>query len=315
MPHDHGVHAHRALNDAPRLRRALVLILIVMAGEIAAGVIADSLALLSDAGHMLTDAGALAFSLLALHLAARPAAGALTFGFRRLEILSAQANGVTLLVVAGFVVFEAISRLVHPPHVRAGLVLGVAIAGALLNVAAAATLARADRSNLNIEGSFQHVVTDLYGFLGTALAAGVILIFGFQRADPIASLAIAALMIRSGTRLVWASGRIFLEAAPEGLDPELIGRALVSQADVVEVHDLHVWEVSSGFPALSAHVLVDAQADCHRARRGMEALLHERFGLDHTTLQVDHAGEDLLDIAPVGARGEGERFAERRGGS
>ena len=202
----------------------------------------------------------------------------------------------------------------HPPHVRAGLVLGVAIAGALLNVAAATTLARADRSNLNIEGSFQHVVTDLYGFLGTALAAGVILIFGFQRADPIASLAIAALMIRAGTRLVWASGRIFLEAAPEGLDPELIGRALVAQADVVEVHDLHVWEVSSGFPALSAHVLVDAQADCHRARREMEALLHERFGLDHTTLQVDHAGEDLLDIAPVGARGEGERFPERRGG-
>jgi cobalt-zinc-cadmium efflux system protein len=313
VPHDHGVHAHSALVDAPRLRRALALILIVMAGEIAAGVIADSLALLSDAGHMLTDAGALAFSLLALHLAARPATGALTFGFRRLEILSAQANGVTLLVVAGFIVFEAISRLVHPPHVRAGLVLGVAIAGALLNVVAAATLARADRSNLNIEGSFQHVVTDLYGFIGTALAAGAILIFGFQRADPIASLAIAALMIRSGTRLVWASGRIFLEAAPEGLDPQLIGRALVAQGDVVEVHDLHVWEVSSGFPALSAHVLVAAQADCHRARREMEALLHERFGLDHTTLQVDHAGEDLLDIAPVGAGGEAEPSPERPG--
>ncbi|HEY7835864.1 MAG TPA: cation diffusion facilitator family transporter [Solirubrobacteraceae bacterium] len=304
MPHDHGVHAHGALEDAPRLRRALVLILIVMVGEIVAGVLANSLALLSDAGHMLTDAGALGFSLVAMHLAARPAAGALTFGFRRLEILSAQANGVTLLVVAGFIVFEAISRLVEPPHVRAGLVLAVAVAGAILNVAAAATLARADRSNLNVEGSFQHVVTDLYGFLGTALAAGVILIFGFERADPIASLAIAALMIRSGSRLVWASGRIFLEAAPEGLDPQMIGRALVALPEVVEVHDLHVWEVSSGFPALSAHVLVDAQADCHGARREMEALLHGRFGLDHTTLQVDHAGSELLEISSAGGASE-----------
>jgi cobalt-zinc-cadmium efflux system protein len=298
MPHDHGLHAHGAPHDATRLWRALVLIVIVMAGEIVAGVIAHSLALLSDAGHMLTDAGALGFSLLAIRLAARPAAGALTFGFRRLEILSAQANGVTLLVVAAFIVFEAIHRLVDPPHVRAGLVLGVAVAGAVLNIVAAWQLARADRSNLNIEGSFQHVVTDLYGFLGTAFAAGVILIFGFQRADPIASLAIAGLMIRSGSRLVWATGRIFLEAAPAELDPDQVGRALVALPAVVEVHDLHVWEVSSGFPALSAHVLVGREADCHRARREMEALLHERFGLEHTTLQVDHAGAELLEIAP-----------------
>jgi len=296
----HGAHH----GDAKRLWRALALILVVMAGEIAAGVLADSLALLSDAGHMLTDAGALGFSLLALRLAARPAAGALTFGFRRLEILSAQANGVTLLVVAGFIVFEAIHRLVDPPTVRAGLVLAVAIGGAVLNVAAAWELARADRSNLNIEGSFQHVVTDLYGFLGTALAAGVILIFGFQRADPIASIAIAVLMIRAGWRLVWASGRIFLEAAPKDLDPDRIGRELVALPGVFEVHDLHVWEVASGFPALAAHVLVDTGADCHRARREMEALLHERFGLDHTTLQVDHAGAELLEIAPAGGAGE-----------
>jgi cobalt-zinc-cadmium efflux system protein len=181
-------------------------------------------------------------------------------------------------------------------------VLVVACAGAVLNILAAWQLARADRSNLNIEGSFQHVVTDLYGFLGTALAAGVILIFGFQRADPIASLAIAALMIRAGWRLVWATGRIFLEAAPAELDPQEIGRELVALPGVFEVHDLHVWEVSSGFPALSAHVLVDAGADCHGARREMEALLYKRFGLDHTTLQVDHAGEDLLEITPAAGR-------------
>jgi cobalt-zinc-cadmium efflux system protein len=297
--HDHGAHVHGSSADMPRLRMALVLIVLVMAGELTAGILSHSLALLSDAGHMLTDAGAIGFSLVAMRLAARPARGAMTFGFRRLEILSAQANGVTLLVVAGFIVYEAIHRLVDPPHVRAGLVLAVALAGALVNVAAALTLAGADRSSLNVEGSFQHVLTDLYGFIGTAIAAGVILLSGFQRADPIASLLVAALMIRSGAALVRSSGRIFLEAAPQDLDPQQIGRALVGVPGVAEVHDLHVWEVSSGFPALSAHVLVSAEADCHRARREMEATLHDRFGLHHTTLQVDHEANELLDITPA----------------
>jgi cobalt-zinc-cadmium efflux system protein len=301
VPHDHGAHVHGSTADVPRLRRALILIVVVMAGELTAGVLSHSLALLSDAGHMLTDAGAIGFSLLAMRLAARPARGAMTFGFRRFEILSAQANGVTLLVVAGFIVYEAIRRLVEPPHVRAGLVLAVALAGAAVNVAAALTLAGADRSSLNVEGSFQHVLTDLYGFIGTAVAAGVILLAGFERADPIASLLVAALMVRSGVALVRSSARIFLEAAPEDLDPQKIGKALVAVPGVIEVHDLHVWEVSSGFPALSAHVLVSAEADCHRARREMEAKLHERFGLDHTTLQVDHEGGELLDIAPPGS--------------
>ncbi len=143
------------------------------------------------------------------------------------------------------------------------------------------------------------MLTDLYGFIGTAIAAGVILLTGFQRADPIVSLLIAALMTRSGISLVKASGRIFMEAAPEGLDPQAIGAALVGVPGVVEVHDLHVWEITSGFPALSAHVLVGADSDCHAARREMEAMLHERFALDHTTLQVDHRGGELLDIAPA----------------
>jgi cobalt-zinc-cadmium efflux system protein len=299
VPHDHGAHVHGSIADAPRLRRALALISVLMAGELTAGVLAHSLALLSDAGHMLTDAGAIGFSLVAMRLAARPAKGAMTFGFRRLEILSAQANGVTLLVVAGFIVYEAIHRLVDPPHVHAGLVLVVAAVGAVLNVAAAVTLAGGDRSSLNLEGSFQHVLTDLYGFIGTAVAAGVILLTGFLRADPIASLLVAMLMIRSGSGLVRASARIFLEAAPKDLDPEQIGKALIGVEGVVEVHDLHVWEVTSGFPALSAHVLVGGEADCHRARREMEATLHDKFGLHHTTLQVDHQGGDLLEIAPA----------------
>jgi len=174
----------------------------------------------------------------------------------------------------------------------------------LVNLAAAWTLARANRQSLNVEGSFQHIVTDLYGFIGTAAAAAVILLTGFQRADPIVSLLIAALMTRSGLSLVKASGRIFMEAAPQGLDPQAIGRALVAQPDVVEVHDLHVWEITSGFPALSAHVLVGRDSDCHAARRDMEAMLHERFALDHTTLQVDHSGGELLDIQPATRAGQ-----------
>ena len=296
--HEHAGHSHAVSEDADggRLTVALALILGFMVVEVTVGVIAHSLALLSDAAHMLTDAGAIGLSLVALRLAARPARGAMTFGLKRVEILSAQANGVTLLVLAAFVLYEAVRRLFDPPQVRGWLVLAVALIGVAVNLAAAWTLAKANRRGLNVEGSFQHILTDLYGFIGTAIAAGVILVSGFQRADPLVSLLIAGLMIRSGYALVKASGRVFLEAAPEGLDPQAIGRALVASEGVVEVHDLHVWEVTSGFPALSAHVLVGAACDCHVARREMEAMLRERFALEHTTLQVDHAVSELIDI-------------------
>jgi cobalt-zinc-cadmium efflux system protein len=282
--------------DAGKLVVALGLILGLMVLEVTMGVLANSLALLSDAGHMLTDAAAIGLSLLAARLAARPAKGALTYGFKRVEILSAQANGVTLLILAAFITYEAIRRLFDPPHVLAGLMLVVALIGVVVNLAATWTLAKANRQSMNVEGSFQHILTDLYAFIGTAIAAGVILLTGFERADAIVSLLVACLMARSGYGLVMASGRVFLEAAPEGLDPEKIGRALVREPGVVEVHDLHVWEVTSGFPALSAHVLVGRENDCHAARRGLERMLHDEFDLHHTTLQVDHQPRELLNI-------------------
>src|SRR5438128_3745341 len=302
MAHGHPWHAHgaRGRADSRALARTLALIAVFIAAEVTIGVIAHSLALLSDAGHLLADAAALGFSIVALTLAARPAEGALTFGYKRVEILSAQANGVSLLILAAFITYEAINRLLAPPAVRAGLVLALALLGVLVNLVAARMLADANQRSLGVQGSFQHLLTDLYGFIGTALAAAVILLTGFQRADPIASLCIAGLMARAAYLLLKASGRVFLEAAPEGLDPGAIGRALVALPSVVEVHDLHVWEVTSGFPALSAHVLVASEQDCHAARRDMEAMLHARFGLDHTTLQVDHAGGDLLEIQPAG---------------
>ncbi len=276
---------------------ALGLISGFMVVEVVAGVLAHSLALISDAGHMLTDAAALGLSIVALRLAARPARGAMTYGLRRVEILSAQANGATLLVLAGVIVYSAVSRLISPPTVSAWTVVAVALAGIVVNGAAVFTLAGAGRENMSIEGSFQHILTDLFAFIGTAVAGAVILLTGFGRADPIASLVVAALMLRSSYGLLRDSARVFLEAAPEGLDPQEIGRALAGAAGVVEVHDLHVWEVSSGFPALSAHVLVSRDTDCHGVRRALEVLLVERFHLEHTTLQVDHEdGGELLEL-------------------
>jgi cobalt-zinc-cadmium efflux system protein len=291
--HAHGVSADA---DSRKLTIALGLILGFMCVEVATGVIAHSLALLSDAGHMLTDAAAIGFSLVAVRLAQRPAKGAMTYGLKRVEILSAQANGVTLLVLAGFIIYEAISRLVSPPNVHAGLILAIALVGIAVNVAATWTLAKANRQSLNVEGSFQHILTDLYAFIGTAVAALIILMTGFDRADPLASLLVAGLMLRSAYGLLRDSGRVFLEAAPKGLDPDAIGRAMAGLPNVREVHDLHVWEVTSGFPALSAHVLVSAEDNCHATRRELEKLLHDRYELEHTTLQVDHEGGELLEI-------------------
>ena len=294
-----GAHGHDHGNggDARRLTAALCLILALMVGEVVAGVAAGSLALLADAGHMIADAAALAFALVAAAMARRPARGSWTFGFRRLEILAAQTNGVTLLLVAALIVFEAVRRLIHPDDVRGGIVLAVALAGIAVNLAATLVLHGAHRESLNMRGAFLHVATDLAAFCGTALAGGLILLTGWNRLDPVASLLVAALMVWAGYGLVRDSVRILLERAPGDIDPGEVGRAIVGEPGVVEVHDLHVWTVTSGFPALSAHVLVEPGADCHGLRRRLEQLLAERFGLDHTTLQVEHAVDGPRRVA------------------
>ena len=285
-------HSHEERLDADRraLAGALALIAALMAGEVVAGILAGSLALLADAGHMLTDAAALGFALVAASLAARPARGRWTFGFRRLEILAAQANGITLVLVGIWVVYEAVRRLVAPPEVRGGIVLAVALGGVAVNLGATALLSRASRSSINVRGAFIHVATDLAAFAGTAAAGALVLATGWDRFDPLASLAVAGLMFWASFGLLRESTRIFLEVSPGEIDPDAVGRALVAAPQVVEVHDLHVWTVTSGFPALSAHVLVEAGADCNALRRELERMLIERFRLDHTTLQVEHVG-------------------------
>ena len=259
-----------------------------MVGELVAGILANSLALLADAGHLLTDAAALSFALVAARMAARPAAGRWTFGYSRLEILAAQANGITLGLVALWIVWSAVHRLVSPDEVRGGLVLFVALGGVAVSLAASFVLARASRESLNVRGAFLHIATDMAAFAAAAVAGGLILATGWDRFDPIASLFVAALMLWSSWRLIRESTEILMETSGE-IDPAEVAGALLAEEGVVDVHDLHVWTVTSGFPALSAHVLVGHDADCHAARIRLERVLADRFGLEHTTLQVEHA--------------------------
>jgi cobalt-zinc-cadmium efflux system protein len=283
--HDHGV---RPDADRRWLLVALAVITGFMAAEVVIGLLADSLALLSDAAHMLTDAGAIVLALVAMRLAARPPRGGYTFGLKRAEILSAQANGLTLLVLGAVLGYTAIRRLISPPEVAGGLVLGTALAGIVVNLAATAALRKANRTSLNVEGAYQHILTDLFAFLATAVAGLVILLTGWDRADAVASLVVVALMARAGVSLVAQAGRILLEAAPAGTDMPALGAELAGVPGVAEVHDLHVWQITSGEPALSAHVLVDQERDCHAIRVGIEQRLRERYRIGHSTLQVDH---------------------------
>jgi cobalt-zinc-cadmium efflux system protein len=296
--HDHGTGAETEIRP---LVVALALIVAFMAAEVVLGFVAGSLALLSDAAHMLVDAAALGLSVWAARLALRPPEGGMTFGFRRAEILSAQANGLTLLVLGTVIVLEGVHRLITPPDVQAPIVVATAAVGAGVNVLALRQVARANRENLNVEGSYRHLLTDLYAFAATVVAGAIVWTTGFDRADPIASLAVAASMILAGWPLLRATGRVLLEAAPEGLAPQEIGTMMRSHPGVTDVHDLHVWEISSGFAALSAHVLVARDEDCHRIRRELEQELDDRFEIHHTTLQVEHTSDRLLRITSLRA--------------
>jgi cobalt-zinc-cadmium efflux system protein len=280
-------HPHQHTSARRPLALALALILALMAGEVVFGVIAGSLALMADAGHMLTDAAALGLALAAATYAGRPAHGRWTFGFRRLEILAAHVNGMTLVAIGVVIVYTAIRRLIDPPEVRGGIVLAVALVGVVVNLAATALLARPSRESLNIRGAFLHVVTDLAAFAGTAAAGGLVLATGWDRFDPLASLLVAVLIFWSSWSLLRESTRILLEVSPD--EPREIAAEMLSVPQVVEVHDLHVWTVGSGFPSVSAHVLVEPGADCHAIRLELANLLAERHGLRHSTLQVEHA--------------------------
>ena len=272
--------------------RALALALGLVLGfailELGAALLAGSLALLADAGHMLSDSLALGLALFAAWLARRPATPERSFGWRRAEILAALANAVVLVVLGAWIVVEAVRRLGDPPAVEGGWVLGAGLAGLGVNVVAARLLHGAG-GGLNVRAALLHVLADLASSVGVVVAAVVVLATGWQGADPLAGLLIGLLVLASTVGILRESIGILLEGVPAGMDARAVGGAMAGVGGVVDVHDLHIWTITSGFPALSAHVLVEPRADCHAIRRELEMLLSERYELTHTTLQVEHA--------------------------
>ena len=256
--------------------------------EVVGGLVADSLALLADAVHMLSDAGSLGLALGAAWLASRPPTATRSYGFARAEILAALVNGAVLVALAIWIFVEAGRRLVDPPDVRGGWVLVVGAIGLFVNLVAARVLWRPGGGSLNIRAALLHVLADLLGSFGVVIAGLAVLAAGWERADSVVSILIGVLVLFSAWSVLREATGILLEAAPAGLDVEEVRGAINSHAGVVGVHDLHVWTITSGFPSLSAHVVVQRDADCHAVRRELEQVLRERFELDHTTLQVDH---------------------------
>jgi cobalt-zinc-cadmium efflux system protein len=267
----------------------LALTLAFTAVEIVGGLLTGSLALLADATHMLSDNLALTLALVAVWLAGRPSTPERSFGYQRAEILAALANGVILVALAIWIFVEAWGRLSDPPDVLAGWMALVALGGLIVNIVAATILHRGGHDTLNMRAAFRHVVADALGSAGVLVAAIVILVTGWRYADPLAGALIGLLVLGSSWGVLRDSVHILLEGAPRGIDMHELGRRLTETPGVVEVHDLHVWTITSGFPALAAHVLVERGDDCHARRRELEELLLREYGIEHTTLQVDHA--------------------------
>jgi cobalt-zinc-cadmium efflux system protein len=297
MAEGHGHDGHGRASDGSDRRLlvgALVLLVAFMGFEVGAAVFANSLALLADAGHMLVDIGAIACSLLALNLAARPETGSHTYGLKRAEILAAAGNALALLVVAALVTFEAIGRLLHPEAVHGAVLIVVAVVGVAVNLAATVTMSRANRESLNIEGAYRHILTDLYGFAGTLIAGIVIVATGFDRADAIASLVVVLLMLWAAVQLLRPAVRILLEATPDDIDLEEVRRHLIELPEVQSVHDLHAWTLTSSLPILTAHVVVTdecfSSGDAGRVLDHLQDCLSGHFDVGHSTLQFESAG-------------------------
>ena len=288
------MHAHGSARKA--LAIALALVLGYAGVEVVVGLAADSIALLADAAHMLSDALALGLALFAAWLAQRPATPERSFGWRRAEVLAALANAVALVALGLWIIWAAIGRFTDPPEVTGGWVLAAGVAGFVVNLAAARVLHGAG-SGLNVRAALLHVFADLASSAGVVVAGLVLLVTGWPYADPITGLLIGVLVVVSTFDVLRETIGVLLEGAPSEIDAREVGAAIASAEGVVDVHDLHLWTITSGFPALSAHVLVAAGADCHAIRRDLDAMLRDRFGVTHTTLQVEHA-PGLIKLAP-----------------
>lgn len=301
--HSHALDARRA-DSRRRMWIALAINLAMLVAEAVGGILTGSLAVLADAGHVLSDAGAIVLALVAARLATLPAAGRRTFGYQRSEVLAALVNGLLLVVVAVVIAIEAVGRLGDPPGIEGAGVVALGVFGLTGNVVATVILARGQRQDINLEGVLRHSIADALGSVGVVVAGSVVLLGGSAIVDPIVSLLISALILASSWRLIKEPFDVLMEAAPKGIDVEAVGEAICGEAGVRSVHDLHVWTVTSGFGAIAAHVVVAADTDRDLIRRRLELLLAERFGIEHTTLQMEEeAAQGLLEVenAPPGA--------------
>jgi cobalt-zinc-cadmium efflux system protein len=281
---------------------ALAINAAMLVAAVVGGMLTGSLALLADAGHVLSDVGAIGLGLFAAALATRSGGPRRTFGLQRTEVLAALVNGIALVAIAVVIVVAAIGRFSDPPDVEGGGVLALGLVGLAGNVAATWVLARGGREDLNLEGVLRHSAADALGSAGVILSGAVILATGWSEIDPLASLAIAGLVLASSWRLIAEPVNVLMESAPADVDVESMGRRMLSIKHVREVHELHLWTVTSGFEALAAHVVVERGADRDLVRRRLEVVLREEFGVEHTTLQMEEeAGAELLEVTPADA--------------
>lgn len=274
--------------DKRLLITALVILSLFMASEFTLGLLAHSLALMTDAAHMLTDAASIFLVIVAINYAKRPADAHYTYGWQRVQILSAQINGITLLILAVVFIKEAISRLINGGSPNGKIIFFTALAGIFINLIVTLILSKANRDSLNIRGAYLHILTDLYAFIGTTLAGLVILIFKWPYADIIASLIVAYLMLSAGWRLTKQATVIFLEAVPKDISTPQVAAELLKIPGVKQIHDLHIWSISSNQVSLSAHILVDKDSSCHSVAKQAKEILQNKFAIKHVTLQLDH---------------------------
>ena len=305
-PHEDHNHEHGRGADRRALAITFVLTAAFMVAEVVGGVLTGSLALLADAGHMLSDALSLGVALFAVWLAGRPSTPNRSFGYKRAEILAALFNGATLVAISVWVFIEAYNRFREPQEILGGWMLAVAALGLVVNVTGALILSRSGGESLNLQGALRHVVADILGSVGAIVAALVILATGWYYADPIISALIGLLVLGSSWKLLGDSTNVLLEGTPRGIDADDVGRSMAASEGVKEVHDLHIWTITSGFPALAAHVLVGHDEDCHARRRDLEKLLAREYGIEHTTLQVDHTGDHQATLHELRFRSRDE---------
>ncbi len=306
--HSHGFGAHalevRREDSRRRMWWALAINLGLLVAEAVGGILTGSLAVLADAGHLLSDVSSIVLALIAARLASMPAAGRRTFGYQRSEVLAALVNGLALVAVSVAIAIAAIGRLSDPPGIDGAGVLTLGALGLAGNLAATMVLARGQREDINLEGVLRHSFADALGSVGVLLAGAFVLAGGSDVVDPIVSLLIAALVLASSWRLIKEPFDVLMESAPAGLDVDVVGEAICGEEGVRSVHDLHVWTVTAGFGAIAAHVVVATGTDRDLIRRRLELTLREQFGIEHTTLQMEEEAEQGL-LHVENARGGG----------